>query len=288
MDEEGQILEVHPSRPGSTTRAPPEHAHLRDSGRVRYVGVSDEEARGLPGAPASSRGSPALEPAHAIAWLLANPRPGSVDLVTLSGRGDKDLAEVLGMTDRIAAAFAGHDKRAALMPYLMGGYPDLEESRAAAEAAAADAGADLIELGIPFSDPLADGPVIHAVGTRALANGATLHGVLEVCERVMERLPVVLMVYANVVMAGGAGQFARRAASAGAAGLDVPDLPHDEAGELRAACDAEARFPSPVAPTTTEERMRNIGADARGSSMRCRSPAPPASATACCPSCPRS
>jgi tryptophan synthase alpha chain len=168
------------------------------------------------------------------------------------------------MTDRIAAAFAGHDKRAALMPYLMGGYPDLEESRAAAEAAA-DAGADLIELGIPFSDPLADGPVIHAAGTRALANGATPHGVLEVCERVAERLPVVLMVYANVVMAGGAEQFARRAASAGAAGLIVPDLPHDEAGELRAACDAEGIALVPlVAPTTTEERMRDIGADARG------------------------
>jgi len=168
------------------------------------------------------------------------------------------------MTDRIAAAFGGHGKRAALMPYLMGGYPDLETSLAAAEAAA-DAGADLIELGIPFSDPLADGPVIHAAGTRALAAGATPHGVLGACEKLAGRIPVVLMVYVNVVLAGGADQFARRAAGAGAAGLIVPDLPHDEAGELRAACDAEGLALIPlVAPTTTPERMTDIGTDARG------------------------
>jgi len=150
------------------------------------------------------------------------------------------------------------------MPYLMGGYPDLEASRAAAEAAA-DAGADLIELGIPFSDPLADGPVIHAAGTRALAAGATPHRVLGVCETLAERLPVILMVYVNVVLARGAEQFARRAASVGAAGLIVPDLPHDEAGELRAACDREGIALVPlVAPTTTPERLREIGADARG------------------------
>jgi len=168
------------------------------------------------------------------------------------------------VTDRIAAAFAGHDKRAALMPYLMGGYPDLDESRAAGEAAA-DAGADLIELGIPFSDPLADGPVIHEAGTRALAAGATPHAVLDVCEALARRLPVVLMVYANVVLAGGAEHFVRRAAGAGAAGLIVPDLPHEEAAELRAACDAEGIALVPlVAPTTTAERMAEIGADARG------------------------
>jgi tryptophan synthase alpha chain len=167
-------------------------------------------------------------------------------------------------TGRIAAAFAGHRKCAALMPYLMGGYPDLETSLAAGEAAA-EAGADLIELGIPFSDPLADGPVIHAAGTKALAAGATPHRVLRVCERLAERLPVVLMVYVNVVLAGGAEAFARRAGSAGAAGLIVPDLPHDEAGALRSACDAEGIALVPlVAPTTTAARLRDIGADARG------------------------
>ena len=96
------------------------------------------------------------------------------------------------------------------MPYLMGGFPSLEES-VAAGLAAADAGADLLELGIPFSDPLADGPVIHAAGTAALAAGATPHGVLGVCERLAERVPVVLMVYANIVLTAGAEALRARA-----------------------------------------------------------------------------
>jgi tryptophan synthase alpha chain len=166
--------------------------------------------------------------------------------------------------DRIAAAFASHGKRAALMPYLMGGHPGIDESIEAG-LAAADAGADLIELGIPFSDPLADGPVIHAAATEALERGATPHGVLRVCERLAERVPVVLMVYVNVVMTAGPEAFALRAASAGASGLIVPDLPSDEAGEVRAALDAEGLALVPlVAPTTTPERVEEIGADARG------------------------
>ena len=164
----------------------------------------------------------------------------------------------------IESAFADNGKRAALMPYLMGGYPSLDDS-VAAGLAAADAGADLLELGIPFSDPLADGPVIHAAGTEALAAGATPHRVLGVCERLAVRVPVVLMVYANVVVKAGVSNFVLRAASAGASGLIVPDLPHDEAGELRAACDSEGLALVPlVAPTTTPERIAEIGADARG------------------------
>ena len=166
--------------------------------------------------------------------------------------------------DRIAAAFAEHGKQAAFMPYLMGGYPDLQSS-AEAGFAAAEAGADLIELGVPFSDPLADGPVIHAAATDALAAGATLHGVLGVCEQIAARLPVVLLVYTNVILSAGAERFALRAAAAGASGLIVPDLPHDEAGGVRAACDAEGLALVPlVAPTSTPERIAEIGAGARG------------------------
>ncbi len=166
--------------------------------------------------------------------------------------------------DRIAEAFGSHGKRAALMPYLMAGYPSVEVS-AESGLAAASAGADLIELGIPFSDPLADGPVIHAAGTEALAGGATPHAALGVCERISEQVPVVLMVYVNVVLAAGPEAFALRAAAAGAAGLIVPDLPYDEADEVRAACDAEGLALVPlVAPTTTPERVAAIGASARG------------------------
>jgi tryptophan synthase alpha chain len=167
-------------------------------------------------------------------------------------------------SERIAAAFASHGKRAALMPYLMGGFPDIGASRKIG-IASAEAGADLLELGIPFSDPLADGPVIHAAGTHALRAGVTPGDVLGVCETLAERIPVVLMVYANLALARGAEAFVERAAGAGAAGLIVPDLPHDEAAELRAACDARGLALVPlVAPTTTPERLRQVGEDARG------------------------
>jgi tryptophan synthase alpha chain len=168
------------------------------------------------------------------------------------------------LSDRIAAAFAEHGRRAALMPYLMGGYPGLDASRAVGEACI-DAGANLLELGVPFSDPLADGPVIHAAATEALRNGATISGVLRVCESLSARVPVVLMVYANVVLAGGDEGFVERAAAAGAAGLIVPDLPHDEAGGLREACDRHGLALVPLAaPNTTPERLAEIGRDARG------------------------
>jgi tryptophan synthase alpha chain len=166
--------------------------------------------------------------------------------------------------ERIAAAFSGHGRTAALMPYLMGGYPDVRGSIECG-LAAADAGADLLELGIPFSDPLADGPVIHTAGTAALRNGAHLHDILGVARELSAQLPVVLMVYANVVLARGAERFADEAAAAGASGLIVPDLPYDEAGELREVCDAAGLALVPlVAPSTVEERVREIGRDARG------------------------
>jgi tryptophan synthase alpha chain len=168
------------------------------------------------------------------------------------------------LSDRIAAAFASHGRKAALMPYLMGGFPDLDRSRAVGEACI-DAGANLLELGVPFSDPLADGPVIHAAATCALAAGATIHGVLRVCESLAQRVPVVLMVYANVVLAGGDSGFVERAAAAGAAGLIVPDLPHDEASELREACDEQGIALVPLAaPNTPDDTLAAIGADARG------------------------
>ena len=166
--------------------------------------------------------------------------------------------------DRIAAAFALRRGRAALMPYLMGGFPDLATSRAIGEAYASG-GADLVELGVPYSDPLADGPVIHAAGTAALRAGATLGGVLEVAEALARRLPVVLMCYVNLVLARGPEAFAAAAREAGVSGLIVPDLPFEEAREIEAACDQHAIALVPlVAPTTTDERLAMIGARARG------------------------
>ena len=166
--------------------------------------------------------------------------------------------------DRIRAAFAAARGRAALMPYLMGGFPDLEASLAIGEAYA-DGGADLVELGVPFSDPLADGPVIHAAGTRALASGATVPAVIEVARAIAERVPVVLMCYANLILARGVERFADELASARVSGLIVPDLPLEESPEALAACDAAGVALVPlVAPTTPEHRLAEIGARARG------------------------
>jgi len=167
-------------------------------------------------------------------------------------------------TDVIAAAFASSGKRAALMPYLMGGFPTLDASRAVGEAYA-EGGADLVELGVPFSDPLADGPVIHAAGTAALAAGATLHGVLDVGRELAESVPVVLMCYANLLYARGPERAAAELAERGISGLIVPDLPLEEAGPMRAACDAAGVALVPlVAPTTPDERLAAIGETARG------------------------
>jgi tryptophan synthase alpha chain len=166
--------------------------------------------------------------------------------------------------ERIAAAFAATDGRAALMPYLMGGFPDLEASRAIGEAYA-DGGADLVELGVPFSDPLADGPVIHAAGTQALAAGVTVPAVLELGRALSERVPVILMCYTNLVLARGVERFADELEKANVSGLIIPDLPLEETPAILAACDAAGIALVPlVAPTTPEDRLARIGAQARG------------------------
>jgi tryptophan synthase alpha chain len=165
---------------------------------------------------------------------------------------------------RIGEAFARSGKRAALMPYVMGGFPSLEES-ARIGAACVQAGADVIELGLPYSDPLADGPVIHAAATTALNAGASLAGVLEVARALAPSVPVVLMCYANMVFAPGAHAFVERLQKAGACGMIVPDLPQGEEAETLAACDAHGVALVPlVAPTTTPQRFAAIGARARG------------------------
>lgn len=170
------------------------------------------------------------------------------------------------MADRIAVAFeaARGEGRAALMPYMMGGFPDRETSTAVARAYA-DAGADLVELGVPYSDPLADGPVIHAAGTGALAAGATLDSVLADCELIAGRLPVVPMAYANMILARGPQRFACELAAAGAAGAIVPDLPVEEGGEVAAELrSAGLALISLVAPTTPSRRRARICAAAEG------------------------
>jgi tryptophan synthase alpha chain len=170
-------------------------------------------------------------------------------------------------TERIAEAFESaraDGRRAALMPYLMAGYPDLDRSREIARAYV-DGGAHLIELGVPFSDPLADGPVIHAAGVAALAAGANVSDALSVVREVADDVPVVVMCYANLVIARGLERFADMLVSVGACGLIVPDLPLEEAPATLAALDERGLALVPlVAPTTPDDRLEQIGARARG------------------------
>jgi tryptophan synthase alpha chain len=167
--------------------------------------------------------------------------------------------------ERIAEAFAAAraEGRAALMPYMMAGFPEAATSAAVADVYAEHA--DLIEFGVPFSDPLADGPVIHAAATRSLAAGTTFASALELAAAIAPRVPVVAMVYANMVVSRGAGAFAQALAEAGLCGVIVPDLPPEEAGELRAELGRRGlAFVPLVAPTTPPARRRAICAEAEG------------------------
>lgn len=138
----------------------------------------------------------------------------------------------------LAQAFdrARRENRAALVVYLAAGDPTLAATVELARAAV-EAGADVLELGIPFSDPLADGPVIQAAYSRALDGGTTVEGALGCAEEVVRATgaPVVLMTALNCVLARGTEAFCRRASQAGAAGILVPDLPVEEARELQEA-----------------------------------------------------
>ncbi len=159
-------------------------------------------------------------------------------------------------------AAAAAERRAALLPYMTAGLPTVADSPALFEAMAA-AGADGFEVGIPYSDPLMDGPTIHEAGLRALATGSGLGPGLEVVAEVTARTgkPVVVMTYANPVFRVGIEEFARRVEEAGGSGVIVADMPVDEADVFRAAFAGHrlglALF---VAPTTPPERLAQVAA----------------------------
>jgi tryptophan synthase alpha chain len=168
----------------------------------------------------------------------------------------------------IASAFnnARKDKRIAFVPYVMAGDPDLETSERVLSVLR-DEGADLIELGVPYGDPLADGPTVAAAGQRALAGGTRLRDVIELVSRARASggPPIVLFTYFNPVLQYGIERFAREAAEAGAAGTIVPDVALEELSGLRDAVTAhQLEMPLMVAPSTTRERAWRIAAAATG------------------------
>jgi tryptophan synthase alpha chain len=181
-----------------------------------------------------------------------------------AGTSDTDGAH------RIAAAFAASRKagRAALIPYVVAGYPDAQTSFRIA-LAAVDAGADLLEIGLPYSDPLADGATLQRASGVALAAGATLEGSLQLIERIAAArpsIPLVPMGYANQFIGGGDGrEAARRLSEAGAAGVIVADLTPDEGAPFESvARDNDLAVVYLVAPTTPHERRAAIAARSGG------------------------
>jgi tryptophan synthase alpha chain len=172
------------------------------------------------------------------------------------------------MASGIAEAFTRirAEKRAGLITYTTAGDPDLARSAAILQALDR-AGADVIEVGVPFSDPLADGPVIQRATERALAAGGSLRSTLAVIESIRPRIaaPIVLFSYANPLLRMGLTTFAKAAASAGVDGVLALDLPIEEAGEFRetlAGADLDTIFL--LSPTTTDERIRKAAALGRG------------------------
>jgi tryptophan synthase alpha chain len=162
---------------------------------------------------------------------------------------------------------AKSQQRAALMPYFTLGYPTRSASLEVVEAIASS-GADLIELGLPFSDPLADGPTIQHSTQVALENGITVEDCLGLVQRLRGRgvsQPLLLMGYYNPLLAYGPERFVAAARQAGADGLIVPDLPLEEAGDLELACLQNGlALVYLVAPTTTEQRLAQVTAHSTG------------------------
>lgn len=157
--------------------------------------------------------------------------------------------------------------RAAAIFYVTAGYPDLATSEAAVDWAA-DEGADIVELGIPFSDPIADGPTIQNASARALAAGTRIADILELTRRLRERHPrlgLLLFTAYNPVFRFGEAAFVEAAVRAGADGLLIPDLPPEEAGELPAlAARAGLSQVFLIAPTTSEDRAARLAEASTG------------------------
>ena len=156
--------------------------------------------------------------------------------------------------------------RKALIPFFTAGYPSPAETMRLA-LTASSAGADLLELGMPFSDPLADGPAIQQSSHEALESGLKMKDTFNIVEKVTSKtnMPVVLMGYYNPIGALGVTGFVRSAKSAGVSGLIVPDLPPEESGELRAAAeDSNMALTFLIAPTTTLNRYQTIADSSTG------------------------
>lgn len=166
------------------------------------------------------------------------------------------------MNKRITESFT---KGKAFIPFITCGDPSLEVTEQLVYALG-EAGADLIELGIPFSDPTAEGPVIQAANVRALSGGVTTDKIFEMVEKIRKRtaIPMVFMTYANVVFSYGTERFVKKAADIGMDGLILPDVPFEEKEEFDSVCRAHGLDLISLIAPTSHERIARIAREAEG------------------------
>ena len=272
QDEAGNIELTHSISAGLDYAAiGPEHAWLRDLGRTEYAYATDAEA--LEGFQALARLEgilPALESAHAVAYTqrLAKEVPARHDRADQPlwpwRQGPAERAGGAPMSSRLAGTFSRIRANGApgLVTYVTAGDPDLPRTEGILTALDR-AGADVLEVGVPFSDPLADGPVIQRATERALVSGTTLAQVLDMVGRVRSSVqaPIVIFSYANPIFRLGAERFADRARDAGVDGVLVLDLPIEEADEFRNMLAVRGIDTILLlSPTTTDERLRRAAA----------------------------
>ena len=273
QDEAGNIELTHSISAGLDYAAVgPEHAWLRDLGRTEYAHMSDAEA--LEGFQTLARLEgilPALESAHAIAHAMQlaarRPRRDASSWSISQGAATRTCRawsrrSMSRAVSRLAETFARLQGRAATArassPTSPPAIPTSQNTDGILRALDR-AGADVLEVGVPFSDPLADGPVIQRATERALASGTTLAGVLDLVGglRAELRAPIVIFSYANPILRLGAERFADQARDAGVDGVLVLDLPIEEADEFRALLASRGIDTILLlSPTTTDERLR--------------------------------
>ena len=284
QDADGQVQETHSISAGlDYPGVGPEHSLLKAIGRVQYVSATDAEAlEALRECCAAEGILPALESSHALAGARrwAREHPGKRILIGLSGRGDKDMPTLSQVFPGAASRQESplRTRHAAdscptsaspppsatprgptawpCVPYITAGYPEkakfIPTLRAIAEVG------DVIEVGVPFSDPMADGVTIQRASHAAIASGVSLRWILAELKKAGELpAPVVLMSYLNPLLAFGFDKLAAAAVESHVGGFIVPDLPLEESAELHAQLDARGlALIHLVTPATPEPRMQ--------------------------------
>ena len=275
QDEDGQIAPVYSISAGlDYPGIGPEHAYLHDSGRAEYVPVTDDEAVDAFEYLSRLEGIiPAIESAHAVAHarkIAPTMSKDDIIIICLSGRGDKDVGlwrntEGWIFMSKIKDAFI---KGKAFIPFISAGDHGIENTERYIRIMV-KAGADMVEIGIPFSDPTAEGPVIQEASTRALSTGVKINDIFDMMRRLRTgddavTIPLVFMTYLNPIYVFGREKFFTLCEEVGISGVIVPDMPFEEKGELASVAHKhDVEVVSLIAPTS-ENRIEMIAKDAEG------------------------